>query len=131
MAEEFQRRTPETHSQHCESLLGALCNHYQTTYGVMFDSVLNQSHYFHVTNGLVPDAMHDLLEGCVPYEVKEMLKVMIDTNSYFNLDEVNTRVANFPYADPERRDKPSDIPSSVLYSHDHRLNQEGMYACSK
>ena len=85
---------------HCQSLHGALHDHYATTYGVNFESVLNESRYFHVTNGLVPDVMHDILEGCGPYEMKEMLKVMI-SSKYITLDDVNTRIENFIYADVE------------------------------
>ena len=34
------------------------------------DSILHQSNYFHVTKGLVPDIMHDVLEGCLSYVIK-------------------------------------------------------------
>lgn len=28
--------------------------------------------YFHVTEGLIPDVMHDILEGILPFEVAEV-----------------------------------------------------------
>ena len=105
---------------HCQSLHGALHDHYATTYGVNFESVLNESRYFHVTNGLVPDVMHDILEGCGPYEMKEMLKVMI-SSKYITLDDVNTRIENFIHADVEGSDKPSFITPATLHSRDHKL----------
>ena len=41
--------------------------------------------YFHVCDGgLVPDVMHDLLEGAMQYEVKLMLKKMIEIDNYFS-----------------------------------------------
>ena len=49
--------------------------------------------YFHVCNGsLVPDVMHDILEGALQYEVKLMLQFMVDTERYFTLNELNTRL---------------------------------------
>ena len=42
------------------------------------DSILNSSSYFHITEGLIPDIMHDCLEGCLQYEVKELLKHLFD-----------------------------------------------------
>ena len=42
--------------------------------------------YFHVCGGgLLPDIMHDLLEGALQYEVKIMLKNMITIDQYFTL----------------------------------------------
>jgi len=55
-------------------LNAALADHMATTYGLTRDSILNTSRYFHVTEGLPPDCMHDLLEDTLQYEVKEMLK---------------------------------------------------------
>ena len=42
--------------------------------------------YFHVCDGsLLPDVMHDLLEGALQYEVKLMLKCMIMEDQLFSL----------------------------------------------
>ena len=49
-------------------------------YSISHDSILNRITHFEVCNGfLVPDVMHDILEGVFQYEVKLMLQVMIDT----------------------------------------------------
>ena len=45
----------------------------------MRDSILNSSKFFHIVDGLVPDVMHDILEGSLQYEVKELLKHFIHT----------------------------------------------------
>ena len=50
------------HVSHCEDLGGALHNHIATTYGLVRDSILNSTRYFHIVEGLV---MHDLLEGAL------------------------------------------------------------------
>lgn len=62
---QLQPRTRETHAAHVSDLHGPLHEHIATTYGVAEESILNNSHYFHVVDGLVPDVMHDLLEGSV------------------------------------------------------------------
>jgi hypothetical protein len=72
---------------------------------------------------MVPDVMHDVLEGVAPYEVKEMIKLMV-SNGYFTLTELNAQISNFAYAESDLRSKPSVIPSSTLSSNDHKLNQE-------
>jgi len=51
-------RSREMHEAHCKDLDGSLHNHFATTYGLNFDSVLNSSRYFHVVDGVIPDIMH-------------------------------------------------------------------------
>ena len=48
-SEAFQSRTRDTHANQCASLGGPLCEHFATTFGLQRDSILNSSHYFHVT----------------------------------------------------------------------------------
>lgn len=61
-------------------------------FGINRNSILNELKYFHVCNGcLIPDVMHDLLEGALQYEVKLLLQVMIQ-NKAFTLDLFNTRL---------------------------------------
>jgi hypothetical protein len=57
--------------------------------GVNRKSILNNSRYFHVVDGLPGDAMHDILEGVLQYECKEMLKVFIFVEKHFSLDQLN------------------------------------------
>lgn len=48
------------------------------TYGVNRESILNSLLYFDVANEcVVPDLMHDVLEGYLPYKIKLMLKHFI------------------------------------------------------
>ena len=49
-----------------------------TTYGLYRDSLLNSSQYFHITDGLCPDVMHNVLEGCEQFEVKELIMYLIN-----------------------------------------------------
>ena len=79
---------------------------------------------------MVPDIMHDILEGCAPYETKEMLKLMI-AKSYFTLEALNTQIEMFPFTECDIKARPSIIHSSTLYSNDHKLNQKGNLQCPK
>ena len=51
--------------------------------------------YFHVCDGgLVPDVIHDLLEGAMQYEVKLMLKKMIEIDKYFSHGKLRIPLAD-------------------------------------
>ena len=71
-------------------LLGVMPDHAATTYGLTRDSILNESRYFHITEGLAPDCMHDLLEGTMQYEVKELVKY-ITQKGYISLEGINEK----------------------------------------
>lgn len=122
----FQLRTRETHSCHCASLHGPLSAHAASTYGVMRDSILNTSDFFHVTEGLVPDVMHDVLEGCAPYEVKELLKYLV-AERVVTLEDINSQIEHFLYAPPDALNKPTSIPVTTFNSSDHSLKQKGTF----
>ena len=121
-ATDFQLRTRETHASHCMMLEGECSDHVAVTYGVVHDSILNSSKYFHVTEGLPPDCMHDMLEGTVQYEVKELLKYLV-AQGIITLERINLRIDQFPYNDCDSANKPSTIQK--LSSSDHSLKQSG------
>ena len=85
---------------------------------------MNTSKYFHVVDGLVPDIMHDVLEGCAPYTVKELLKYLI-SQQIVTLDQINDQIENFPYSPLDARNKPTMIPLATLRSSDRSLKQKG------
>lgn len=122
----FQDRSRATHAQHCALLSGPLRDHAATAYGILRDSILNQSNFFHVTEGLVPDIMHDVLEGCAPYEVKELLKYLQE-EGFVNLQYVNEQIQSFAYAPPDVRNKPTPIPQTTFRSLDHSVKQKGLH----
>lgn len=66
-------RTREIHASHCSSLDGPLHDHIATTFGVTGNSSLNTSRFFHVVDGIVPDIMHDILEGTLQLHIKWLL----------------------------------------------------------
>ena len=105
-------------------LNGPLYDYNSTTYGLRCDSLLNKSLYFHVTNGLVPDIMHDVLEGSLAYEIKEFIRYA-NTNRLFHLSDLNEAIQMFSYGFTDSRNKPSPFNVSVLTSNDHGLRQSG------
>lgn len=129
MSDAFQMRTRQTHANHCADLGGPLHDHYATTYGLHRDSCLNTLTYFHVTEGLVPDVMHDCLEGCVQLEVKQLLKSFI-SRRLLSIPTLNNLLQSFPYLGPDARNRPSIITEVTLASADHSLKQSGEYMIS-
>lgn len=76
-------RSAAEYSRHCslleqDDLSSADRQHYSTTFGVNQRASLHTLRYFDVTSGaLIPDIMHDILEGALPLEVKLMLRVSL------------------------------------------------------
>lgn len=77
-----------------------------------------------MTEGLAPDVMHDVLEGVLPYEAKELLKYLI-RKKIFSLRELNEAMESFPYVGSDSTNKPIPIASTTLSSADHHLKQTG------
>ena len=67
--------------------------------------------------------MHDILEGCLMYETKELLKYFITEKKSFTLSELNNRIECFPYCYSDVENKPSGI--RTLGTSDHGLKQSG------
>ena len=119
----FQPRTRATHARHISHLtMPSLASSIATTYGLTHDPILNSLAWFHSTEGLPPDIMHDILEGALQYEVKEMLVTFTQQKKYFTVGALQNVVAAFKYAYPDVKDKPSELS---LRSSDHKLGQGG------
>ena len=73
---------------------------------------------------LLPDIMRDVLEGCAPYAVKELLKYLI-SQRIVTLDQINDQIEHFPYSPLDAQNKPTVIPSMTFHSSDHSLKQRG------
>jgi hypothetical protein len=79
-----------------------------------------------VIDGLPADAMHDILEGVLQYECKEMLKIFIKEEKYFTLEQLNTRIKMFDYGYYNDLNKPSPILQRTLGSENNSLRQKGI-----
>lgn len=74
---------------------------------------------------LLPDVMHDVLEGALQYEVKVMLQEMVYEENYFSLAELNSRISALELGYMEAKDRPSPISVQKLSGQGHTLNQAG------
>ena len=62
--------------------------------GINRESICNELQYFSAASGaLVPDVMHDVLEGVLQYEVMLLLRHLIYDESCFTLDQLNSRIS--------------------------------------
>lgn len=119
----FVLRTKAGHSNQCDQVERVPDN--GIIYGINRRSDLCvRSRYYHVIGGLPGDAMHDVLEGVLQYECKEMLKVFINEESYFRLDELNERIRDFDYGYYNDKNKPSPISVKTLNSNTNSLKQK-------
>jgi hypothetical protein len=74
--------------------------------------------------------MHDVLEGVLQYECKEMLKLLINQEKLFTLEQLNDRIQLFDYGYMNDRDKPSPIQPRTLASDNNSLKQKGIISTS-
>ncbi|RMX47642.1 hypothetical protein pdam_00025503, partial [Pocillopora damicornis] len=118
---DFQIRTRAIHDRHCRLVENDA--NLEATYGVKTRSVLNQSRYFHITDGLVLDVMHDQLEGVLPLEVKILLQKYIQEENYFTLEIVNDRLERLWYPQSDASNKPSPIKPQSLANNSMRISQ--------
>ena len=98
------------------------------TYGINYESTLNELEHFHVANGQLPqDAMHVLLEGVIPYSFKLMLRSFVNNKKYFSLNLLNERIFCFNFSYTESRDKPAQFTESILHS-EGKVRQAGIHS---
>ena len=69
--------------------------------------------------------MHDVLEGVLQYEVKELLKYAIHDQNLFSLADLNEWIVNFDYGYMDAANKPSMISSTTMHSASNSLKQRG------
>ena len=70
--------------------------------------------------------MHDVLEGSLPFEIKELIKHLI-ANRVITLPSLNEMIKLFPYVGSDASNKRSLISQPSLSSTDHHLQQNGTY----
>ena len=101
-----------------------------STYGVKRASVLNQSCYFHVVDGLDLDIMHDQLEGVLPLETKMLVRKLIQHDHVITLEALNERIATFAYGPVDLKNKPSPLKQQIFTSDSASISQSGtVFTC--
>lgn len=123
---QFQLRNKSDYENQCELIKKDDTGKYSKEFGINRKSSLNDLKYFHVCDGsLIPDIMHDVLEGVLQYEVKLMLQYMITIEQYFTLDMVNTKLENLELSKAESVNRPTSISSTTFKSEGNSLKQNG------
>ena len=93
-------------------------------YGVNHRSILLELKYFNMCTGeLLPDVMHDLLEGVLQYEIKLLLVHSIN-NRFFTLDFLNSRIESLELCYGSESDRQAPIDGRILNSDSHLLKQK-------
>ena len=91
-------------------------------------SVISELKYFDVSSGaLIPDVMHDILEGALHYEAKLLLKPFVNCDHYFTLTKLNQQIQALELGISEVKSRPSPISSATLLDGDGRLKQSGKW----
>ena len=119
---DFVLRTKDSHDKQCDEVL-THGGHFSKTYGINRKPVLNESRYYHVIGGLPADIMHDILEGVLQYEVKELLKHYIKVEHLFTLEHLNHQIASYDFGYYNEKNRPSQITELKLSSADNSLRQ--------
>ena len=102
---------------HCKLIISCFCR-----------SVLSELKYFDVVAGsMVPDVMHDVLEGVLQYEAKLMLKQFINHDHYLTLPQLNQQIEAFELGYSEAKSRPSLISQATLQDGEYHLNQSGKF----
>ena len=84
--------------------------------------------YFNLCSGaLVPDVMHDVLEGALQREIKLVLQYCIVSKKYFRLSYLTQLMESFEFGYMEVQNRPTPIQRKTLSSKDYSLQQNGMY----
>ena len=76
----------------------------------------------------MPDIMHDVLEGSLAFEIKELLNHLV-TQRVITLDSLNEIIRLFPYSGSDALNKPSEFGDKAFASTDHHIRQNGISAC--
>ena len=96
----FVTRNKELYEQHCSEIENAETERYgqelQIPYGINKRSYLKNFKEIDVTEQLLQDIMHTLLEGIVQYELRLLLLHYIRSQE-FTLVELNATICNFDF----------------------------------
>lgn len=114
---QFPLRNLQEHIYRCEYL--AKLNkggrrYWSRKYGITHHSCLLDVPECDITQCILHDPMHVLLEGIVKMELQLMLSEIIFKKNYITLKSLNSAIRNFSYMISELRDKPQEIEKKSL-----------------
>lgn len=128
LEERFKLRNEQDHNNHCDLIENDRSGDMSKEYGINRRSALNDLKFFHVCNGaLIPDIMHDVLEGVLQYEAKLMLQYMINVENYFSVDMFNSKLQNLELGNTESKNRPTSVSIKTINSEGNSLKQNGKH----
>ena len=83
-------------------------------YGINSDSILTNIPSFSLTQCILHDPMHILLEGIARVELKAMLNRFVYIDKFFSLKVLNELIDQYEYCEDEARDKPQIVDRDSL-----------------
>ena len=84
--EDFELRALDKHKEQVDEVEGDSSGESSKEFGINSRSALLDLQYFDLCSGtLLPDIMHDVLEGALQYEMKLLLKYCILEQKYFRV----------------------------------------------
>ncbi|KAJ8364594.1 hypothetical protein SKAU_G00134250, partial [Synaphobranchus kaupii] len=98
-------RTQALHAEHCQKMETNPSLPY--VMGVKRSCILNSLQYFNTCENFSVDIMHDILEGVVQYEMKLLIRHLID--NYTTSEEIDRRIKSFNYGYMEQNNKPPAV----------------------
>lgn len=95
---------------------GGRKDEYSVLYGINRRSILTELKYFDICNGgLLPDVMHDVLEGALVYEAKLIMQHCID-KQYLSFTTLSRTLESMELGYMEVGNRPSHFTLDVLRS---------------
>lgn len=122
----MQLRNLAGYLHQCRTLDGDNPARSSVEFGINRKSILTRLQYFDVCSGaLVPDVMHDVLEGVLQYEAKLLLQHCVFVERYFTVDTLQHLIESFELGFMETANRPTPITGKILRRADNSLRQNG------
>ena len=93
--------------------------------GIKSECPLNHLKDFHVTENIVFDLMHDMMEGVCKYAMLEILSYFVNEVKFFDLATLNLRIDNVPF-NRFSLNKPPVLKSNIFLKEDIPLSAAEM-----
>lgn len=101
-------RTIQHYNKQIEKINDMTKIDFKESTGIARYCALNDLKYFHMISSMVPDIMHDILEGTAPFLLKHLFESII-TEDIFSEKQINDKIQYFDYGRKNHAHLPSDI----------------------
>lgn len=100
-------RTVEQYEKHLDIVKNSTKVDYNDTKGIKRECALNELEYFNVISNLSVDPMHDILEGIIPFALKQLFDSCIQ-EKMFTEEQLVQKIQFYDYGTSK-----ADVPSSI------------------